>query len=64
MYPISHFVFDVAKFDKNQTHKNGKSILNLSYGEPTKENGYEIPPVLTEAVIDVAKAGNKNGYVH
>ena len=43
LYPIAHFVFEVAKFDKNCTHKNGKKIINLSYGEPTRENGFVIP---------------------
>ena len=43
LYPIAHFVFEVAKFEKGSTHKNGKKILNLSYGEPTRENGFVIP---------------------
>ncbi len=43
LYPISHFIFEVAKFEKGSTHKNGKKILNLSYGEPTRENGFFIP---------------------
>ena len=43
LYPIAHFVFEVAKFEKGSTHKNGKKIINLSYGEPTRENGFVIP---------------------
>ena len=62
IYSISHFLDNVAKLDKNSIEKNGKKILNLTYGEPTKENGYYIAPVLTEAVIEVAKDGGKNGY--
>jgi len=40
IYPIGHFLNEVAKFDKKMTLKNGKTILNLSYGEPTKDNGF------------------------
>lgn len=43
LYPIAHFVYDVAKFDNKMTEKNGKSIINLTFGEPTKANGYTIP---------------------
>lgn len=63
-YTISNFVFDIAKFDPRSTHKNGKKILNMSYGEPTKANGYVIPEVFTEAVVDVVRAGDKNGYAY
>ena len=62
MYPIAHFVFEVAKFEKGSTHKNGKKILNLSYGEPTRENGFSIPQSMTDAVVEAAQAGDKNGY--
>ena len=64
IYPISHFIYEVAKFDKNATEKNGKRIINLSYGEPTKENGYEVASVLPEAVVEVAQDGGKNGYAY
>ena len=64
IYPISHFIYEVAKFDKNATEKHGKRIINLSYGEPTKENGYHIPAVLTEAVVEAAQHGGNNGYAY
>ena len=64
LYPLSHFVFDVAKYHKQLIEKNGKRVLNLSYGEPTKENGFILPKVLTEAVVEAAMAGDKNGYNH
>lgn len=40
------------KFDVRATEKNGKKILNLSYGEPTKANGYELHPNISVAVIE------------
>ncbi len=43
MYPIAHFLFDVAKFQMGVTHKNEKKILNLGFGEPTRANGFVIP---------------------
>jgi len=43
MYPIAHFLFDVAKFQMGVTQKNGKKILNLGFGEPTRANGFVIP---------------------
>ncbi len=62
MYPIAHFVFEVAKLPQTGPIKNGKKVLNLSYGEPTRENGFIIPESMTNAVVEVAKSGDKNGY--
>jgi hypothetical protein len=43
----------------------GKVWLRLTCaGEPTKENGYELPTVIGEAVIDVIKTEKLNGYTH
>ncbi|TNV78478.1 hypothetical protein FGO68_gene7254 [Halteria grandinella] len=64
LYQISNFAFDVAKFNPTLTEKNGKRVINLSYGEPTRANGYYVPENITEAVIDVLKAGDKNGYAY
>lgn len=54
LYPIAHFVFDVAGYDKNVSVKNGVKILNLSYGEPTRENGFVVPQSITDAVVEAA----------
>ena len=54
MYPIAHFVFEVAKLPQCGPIKNGKKVLNLSYGEPTKENGFIIPQSMTDAVVEAA----------
>lgn len=64
LHPIGHFIYEVAKYHKLLLEKNGKRVLNLSYGEPTKENGFIVPKVMTDAVIEVAMAGDKNGYNH
>lgn len=36
--------------------------LISSIGEPTKANGYELPSVISEAVIETIKAETFNGY--
>jgi tyrosine aminotransferase len=64
LYQISNFAFDIAKFSPSMTEKNGKSVINLSYGETTKANGFFVPENITEAVIDVLKSGDKNGYAY
>jgi hypothetical protein len=64
IYPLTEFFYDVVKFNPTQTEKNGKKIVFLGYGEPRKENGFETPPVLTEAVIEVAKSDESHGYTY
>lgn len=36
--------------------------IGLALGEPTKANGYDLPEVINEAVIDAVKSGTANGY--
>jgi aspartate/methionine/tyrosine aminotransferase len=37
-------------------------LVNLGLGEPNKANGFELPPVINEAIIEVIKSETKNGY--
>jgi len=39
-----------------------KAIVNLGLGEPTKANGYDLPPVISEAIIEQIKKETLNGY--
>lgn len=36
--------------------------MNLTLGEPTEVNGYPSPPVISDAVIEVIKSKQHNGY--
>lgn len=37
---------------------SNKSLL----GEPTKANGYELPSVIADAIVETVKAETYNGY--
>jgi len=39
-----------------------KPMVNLGLGEPTKANGYELPPVINESLIEQIKKETANGY--
>ena len=39
-----------------------KSIVNLGLGEPTKANGYDLPPVIGESIIEQVRKETCNGY--
>ena len=34
----------------------------ISLGEPTKANGYDLPPVIAESIIEQVKTETCNGY--
>ena len=45
-HPITDFVYNVIKIDPSATlEHNGKTIVNLSFGEPSKANGFDIMEV-------------------
>ena len=37
--------------------------IGLALGEPTKANGYELPSVVNEAIIEAVQSGTANGYM-
>lgn len=37
-------------------------MINLGLGEPTRANGYELPPVINQSLIDVIESETHNGY--
>ena len=39
-----------------------KPLVSLGLGEPTKANGYELPAVINEALIEQIKKETQNGY--
>ena len=56
--PASH-----PKYDKCINLGLGKlSWLEHVIGEPTKANGYDLPPVIGEAIIEQVKKETCNGY--
>lgn len=41
-----------------------KPMINLTLGEPTKENGYPLPDVTKQAMVEVVESEKHNGYTH
>lgn len=39
-----------------------KSMINLGLGEPSKANGFELPPAINQAIIEVIESEKHNGY--
>lgn len=39
-----------------------KSVINMGLGEPTKENGFDIPKEAADAVIEAVQSEKYNGY--
>jgi aspartate/methionine/tyrosine aminotransferase len=37
-------------------------FIGLALGEPTKANGYDLPEVINEAIIEAVRSGTNNGY--
>jgi hypothetical protein len=56
--PIRNLV--EKEFHINPYHP--KSLVNFTLGEPTKENGYPSPPVISESVIEAITSEKHNGY--
>ena len=40
----------------------GKTLLNMAYGEAKKENGFESVPLVEEFVIETLKSIDTKGY--
>ena len=58
MNPLRHLLVTKLKAPENPK----KSIVNLSIGEPSAENGYVLPKEVNEALIKVIQNGKHNGY--
>ena len=43
-----------------QNHE--KQMINLGLGEPSRANGFELPQVINESIIEVIESETKNGY--
>jgi len=39
-----------------------KPLVNLGLGEPSKANGFTLPEVINDSVIEIVKQGDRNGY--
>lgn len=39
-----------------------KPLINLGLGEPSKANGFTLPSVINEALIEVVQSEQHNGY--
>ena len=37
-------------------------MINLGLGEPSRANGFELPQVINESIIEVIESETKNGY--
>ena len=44
----------------NPNHE--KTIINLGLGEPSRANGFELPPVINQAMIEAIESEKHNGY--
>lgn len=56
--PIRQLLEKEMVFPKNHE----KSLINLGLGEPSRANGFELPPVINQALIDVVESEQHNGY--
>jgi aspartate/methionine/tyrosine aminotransferase len=41
---------------------HAKPLINLGLGEPSKANGFTLPSVINEALIEVVQSEQHNGY--
>ncbi len=39
-----------------------KTLCNLGLGEPSRANGFELPPAINQAIIEVIESEKHNGY--
>lgn len=44
----------------NPNHE--KTLINLGLGEPSRANGFELPPVINQAIIEAVESEKHNGY--
>lgn len=41
---------------------HAKTMVNLGLGEPSRANGFELPPVINQAIIEAIESEKHNGY--
>lgn len=41
---------------------HAKPMINLGLGEPSRANGFALPPVINQAIIEVVESEAHNGY--
>lgn len=41
---------------------HAKPMINLGLGEPTRANGFELPEVINQSIIEVIQSEQHNGY--
>lgn len=39
-----------------------KPMINLGLGEPSRANGFDLPPVINQAIIEAIESEKHNGY--
>ena len=57
--PIRNILEKEMKAPQNHPLK----MINLGLGEPNKANGFDLPAVINESIIEVIQSENHNGYV-
>jgi aspartate/methionine/tyrosine aminotransferase len=56
--PIRHCLERNMKPDPN----HALPMINLGLGEPSKANGFTLPPQINEAIMEAVQSGNQNSY--
>lgn len=44
--------------------EHAKTMINLGLGEPSKANGFELPEVINQSIIEAITSETNNGYSH
>ena len=58
--PLEYF-FEIGL---NANPDSDKPFIGLCFGEPTKANGYYLPEVINDALVEAVHSGTNNGYTH
>lgn len=56
--PIRQILEKELRVDPNHE----KSHVGLGLGEPSRANGFELPPVINQAIIEAVESEKHNGY--
>jgi len=51
-----------AELKPPQNH--AKTMVNLGLGEPSKANGFDLPPAINASIIEAIESEKHNGYTH